>query len=260
MRLADLCPGGCNSSPDPLGPYKGKLVFRASDGASGSEPWITNGTAAGTVRLGDLCPGECSSSASDGIEIGGSLVFSADNEKGRQIWTSDGTAAGTVPFTDFPEDFLQDVATSAVGVVPGGLLLVGQDEAHGQELWFLPLETAPADPDPPAGDWITSSSLPGFRVKVRIAGATEGRKEAACIGETLCVSGALPGRSEVFVRVVGPKPNGYLWPTLVRFTTSTAEVWIEQLKTGTVRYYRMEAPGRDSEQLDGFFDRTGFLP
>ncbi len=261
-RLADLCPGACSSSPHPVIPYKGRLVFNARDGVSGNEPWITNGTAAGTVRLGDLCPGECSSFAGDAVEIGGSLIFSASSDEGRQIWTSDGTAAGTVPVTDFPEGFLQDVATRAVGVVPGGLLLVGQDEAHGEELWFLPLETTPEDPEPPAGAWITSASMPGFRVKARLTAGSEvrGVRSEPCIGETLCLSGALPGRPELFVRVVGPKPNGYLWPTLVRFTTSTAEVWIEQLSTGTVRYYRMEAPARDSEQLDGFFDRTGFLP
>jgi hypothetical protein len=106
--------------------------------------------------------------------------------------------------------------------------------------------------------------LAGFRVKVRITAAPGEqppvRKEAVCIPETLCVSGAVPGRSEVFVRVIGPRPNGYLWPTLVKFSTSTVEVWIEQVSSGVRRYYRLEgaSPGRD--ELPGLFDRTGFLP
>lgn len=84
------------------------------------------------------------------------------------------------------------------------------------------------------------------------------RQEAVCIEETLCLSAALPGRSEVFLRIVGPKPNGRLWPTFVKFTTSTVEVWIEQVSTGEAKYYRIEgaAPGRDD--LTGLFDREEF--
>jgi hypothetical protein len=86
------------------------------------------------------------------------------------------------------------------------------------------------------------------------------RQEAACIEETLCLSAALPGRSEVFLRIVGPKPNGRLWPTIVKFTTSALEVWIEQVSTGETNYHRIEgaAPGKDD--LTGLFDRAGFAP
>lgn len=69
---------------------------------------------------------------------------------------------------------------------------------------------------------------------------------------------AVPGRSELFLRVVGPKPNGYLWPNLVRFTTSTVEVWIEQLSTGELRYYRLPGASPGSSDLSGLFDRTAF--
>ena len=101
------------------------------------------------------------------------------------------------------------------------------------------------DPAPPADlDWITDPAIDGFRIKVRIgqgvmAPPIEATREPACIPETVCVSGALPGRSEVFVRIVGPKPNGFLWPTLVKLTTSEVEVWIEQTSTGEVRYYTL---------------------
>ena len=134
----------------------------------------------------------------------------------------------------------------------------------GHGVFRLQRRDVAGPPEPPAGDWLESAALDGFRVKVRIT-APSGeqppvRRETTCVSETLCVSGALPGRSEVFVRVVGPKPNGYLWPTLVKFSTSTVEVWIEQLSTGVLRYYRLEgaAPGIDA--LPGLFDRTGFLP
>lgn len=118
-------------------------------------------------------------------------------------------------------------------------------------------------PEPPAGDWSSSPALPGFELKVGISGAGGsllGSPEPACIPETVCVSGAVAGRSEVFLRVVGPKPNGFLWPTLVKFTTSTVEVWLRQIETGTVRYYRLEGARPGFDRLVGLFDRTGFEP
>lgn len=119
-------------------------------------------------------------------------------------------------------------------------------------------------PPVPPGGVLTSGAVPGFRFTVRITGGGAsrlGRKEANCIPETLCVSGAVPGRSEVFLRVVGPKPNGFLQPTIVTFSTSTLEVWIERISNGALRYYRLEgvAPGSE-EGLDGLIDREGFRP
>jgi hypothetical protein len=47
---------------------------------------------------------------------------------------------------------------------------------------------------------------------------------------------------------------------LTRFTPATLEVWVQQRKTGKVRYYRMNPPPAGSSQLDGSFDRQGFRP
>ncbi len=122
----------------------------------------------------------------------------------------------------------------------------------------------PDDPAPPAGAApLTSPEVPGFRFWVRIStagGSVLGSMEPVCIPETVCVSGALAGRSEVFLRVVGPRPNGYLWPTIVKFTTSTVEAWIEQIATGEIRYYELEGASQGVDELPGLFDRTGFQP
>ena len=83
---------------------------------------------------------------------------------------------------------------------------------------------------------------------------------ASCVPKTVCVSGSIPGRSGIFLRIVGPKPNGYLWPTLVRFSTSTIEVWLEQTPTGVIRYCRLEGGTPGNDDLTGFFDRNGFEP
>jgi len=98
------------------------------------------------------------------------------------------------------------------------------------------LATSPALAPPP-GPYLTSEEIPDFRFKVRITAGDQvikGRRETNCIGETLCVSGALPGRSELFLRIIGPRPNGFLWANLVRFTPSRVEVWAEQTSSGSL--------------------------
>lgn len=116
--------------------------------------------------------------------------------------------------------------------------------------------------DEPVGDWITDAQYPDFRFRVRIGTPpVAGVKEASCLPEVVCVSGSLPGRSEVFLRIVGPRPNGFLWPTIVRFTPSRVEVDIEQLSTGQLRTYTLDAPAPgDLTDLSGLQDREGFQP
>jgi hypothetical protein len=117
---------------------------------------------------------------------------------------------------------------------------------------------------PPPGEGVIPDAFSGFRVHVRIGGDEPdpriGALEPLCLPETACFSGALSGRSEVLVRIVGPKPNGRLWPTIVRLTTSRVEVWIEQLATGERRYYLLEGATPTAGELDGLFDRFGFPP
>lgn len=110
--------------------------------------------------------------------------------------------------------------------------------------------------------WVEDPALPGFRIKTRIdqgGGVTiPGTEQPSCIPETVCFSGALPGRAELFVRIVGPKPNGWLWPTLVKFSTSRIEVWIEQESTDRLRYYELPGARPGFDELPGLFDRFGF--
>jgi len=133
------------------------------------------------------------------------------------------------------------------------------------------LSSAPSNPatatTPAAGggggDYLTTPAFPDFRFRVRIYNTSTplaGHKEPDCIPETLCVSGAIPGRSEVFIRVIGPRPNGYLWPTIVRFTPSRVEVDVQQISTGITKTYVLPAVPPDSDELSGLQDRTGFRP
>ncbi len=120
---------------------------------------------------------------------------------------------------------------------------------------------AAGDPGGGGDGFFTSPAVPGFAFKVAIGDdAREGRPEPACLPETVCVSGAVAGRSELFVRIVGPKPNGYLWPTLVKLSTSRIEVWIRQEATGVTRHYVLPGASPGVDELPGLFDRMGFTP
>lgn len=148
---------------------------------------------------------------------------------------------------------------------PGRHTVVVLDHFLGGVLASRELMVTDAGTPPvPAGEFLTSEQVPGFRFKVRItdqAGQSRpGRPEEACLPETVCASGALAGRTEVLLRVVGPKPNGYLWPTFVRFTTSAVEVWVERIATSEVKYYALAGTVPDGDDLEAGFDRVGFQP
>jgi hypothetical protein len=115
----------------------------------------------------------------------------------------------------------------------------------------------------PDGPWLTTKALPGFRFKARFTSGLlpiAGIQETDCLPETLCVSGAVRGRTELFVRIIGPRPNGFLWSNIVKFTVSQVEIWIEQLGTSQLRYYKLPAVGPADTSLPGLVDRQGFEP
>jgi hypothetical protein len=121
-----------------------------------------------------------------------------------------------------------------------------------------------SDAPPPYGSWIETEELPGFEAQVRVTppgGAPiEGAGESDCIAETICVHGALAGRPEVVVKVIGPRPNGHLWVQLVRFTPSQVEIWLRQQASGEINYYQLAAADPDAGILAGLEDRTAFAP
>jgi Tol biopolymer transport system component len=196
---------------------------------------------------------------------------------------SQGDPLGTNADHDW-EIFLYDLATSttvqvtdttggteqAFAVLSGTRIVfvtnadpTGTNSDGGMDLFVADCPDLIAPPPPP-GPWLTSSEIPDFQFKVRITGQggtpRMGVEEPVCIPETLCVSGAVPGRSEVFLRIVGPKPNGYLWPTLVKFSTSEVEIWIEQLSSADLHYYELAGAAPGVDELPGLFDRHSFKP
>jgi hypothetical protein len=124
------------------------------------------------------------------------------------------------------------------------------------------IDPAGSGAPPPYANWLRSPDLPGFEAQVRISpgggNTVQGSRETKCIVETLCASGALAGRPEVFIKVIGPRPNGFLWAQITRFTPSRVEVWLRQLGTGQVNYYNLAAAS--AGDLTGLEDRTAYQP
>ncbi|MEX1024727.1 MAG: ELWxxDGT repeat protein [Planctomycetota bacterium] len=118
--VADIAPGSAGSDPADffvadIGQGE-RLFFTANDGTRGREPWMTDGTLAGTVPLGDCYPGPNGQANVEFGAVGASLLFAADDGTlGTELWVSDGTPANTQLLDDLapgtasssPRDFVQ---------------------------------------------------------------------------------------------------------------------------------------------------------
>ena len=112
------------------------LFLSLSDGTHGYEPWITDGTSAGTFLLKDINPNGDSNPNSFG-KASGSFYFSADNGSiGEELWVTDGTEAGTRLVADINQT-TPDASSSPGGFfqVGGKTLFFADDGIHGLELW-----------------------------------------------------------------------------------------------------------------------------
>ncbi|NDW45099.1 hypothetical protein [Ruegeria sp. PrR005] len=88
-----------------------RLFFIADDGATGREPYVTDGT---TIQsLGDINPGAAGSNPGGSnighaLSFGNSVLFVADDGVyGAEFWTTDGTPEGTRLLVDFVPGELQ---------------------------------------------------------------------------------------------------------------------------------------------------------
>src|SRR5207237_5758 len=78
--------------------YNGKIYFTIDNGVNGYEPWISDGTEAGTGMLQDIWPGGGSSKASGYYAYNGKVYFSASGgpyAMDFRLFVTDGTDAGT---------------------------------------------------------------------------------------------------------------------------------------------------------------------
>ena len=76
----------------------GRMFFDSTDPVHGDEPWVSDGTVAGTQIMDDIAQEIRSNDSNPSYltDVGGTLYFAADDGvHGAELWKSDGTASGT---------------------------------------------------------------------------------------------------------------------------------------------------------------------
>jgi ELWxxDGT repeat protein len=131
----EIRPGSAGSEPRGFTRVGDLVYFVADDGTHGREPWVSDGTEAGTHLLADVRPGADPSTPRDLVDWMGRLVFAADDGvHGMEPWRADdlGTTGALVA------DLRPGIAPSS----PQGFTAVGErlyffadDGEHGLEPW-----------------------------------------------------------------------------------------------------------------------------
>ncbi len=122
-----------------IGLLGGKFIFSGTTAATGTELFITDGTAAGTILLKDINPGtEDSDPEAGGAILNGYLYFSAIRPaEGRELWRTNATEAGTDILKDIVPGTGASNTTGSYHIVSTGSYLLFQalDVNLGLELW-----------------------------------------------------------------------------------------------------------------------------
>lgn len=140
----------------------GKLLLLAADPEHNLEPWVSDGTSAGTELLKDMYPGQSSSSPSWLSGVGNYSFLLATTDQGRELWKTDGTAEGTVLVKDINPGPASSVKywPQESTVMDGILYFIANDGIHGYEVWRsdgTDVGTAMVKDINPSGDSATDS-------------------------------------------------------------------------------------------------------
>ena len=124
------------------------LYVAASDGETGTELWVSDGTTEGTQLVKDIYPNGSEdenyinngSNPSNFIEFSERLFFVAnDGENGDALWVSDGTTEGTQLFKDIyiesETSSLTSFSAQEFTAVGDRLFFAANDGENGIELW-----------------------------------------------------------------------------------------------------------------------------
>ncbi|MCA8951416.1 MAG: hypothetical protein KDE27_18050 [Planctomycetes bacterium] len=214
ILLQDIVPGVGSSGPLPylnedrheIGTASiggaPRILFSAQSVSEGNEPWISDGTPAGTRLLLDINPGPEGSSPNEFTAFHGKVYFVASEPgTGLELWESDGTAAGTLLAADVFAGPSSSVPAH-LHVLPGGgaLLFQARSPSFGYDLYSY---------DPVAGTAtrlavLNASSFNGPRDFHDVGGRTLFSSWSATTGQELWVTDGSAAGTQVIDLVPGP--------------------------------------------------------
>ena len=140
--VAEIQAGPAEGKPGQFTALGQRVVFTAIPpgglGALGYEPYVSDGTAAGTKLLRDIVVGPTGSLAGNLLATGDRFVYFTANDLGvgMELWRTDGTTAGTV----LAADVYAGAGSSSPGslaVTNGRLLFGAWDNVIRRELWSV---------------------------------------------------------------------------------------------------------------------------
>ncbi len=141
-RILDVVEGPEGSSPEFLGAAGTAVYFVAYRDSTGSELWMSDGTASGTQMLRLLHPSPSNIDdfvALPGVALGDRLVFAVnDGVHGKEPWVTDGTAEGTYLLRDiYPGEYGSSTIWAPVKMAVSGetAILFAHDPERGLALW-----------------------------------------------------------------------------------------------------------------------------
>ena len=112
-----------------------RALFTGYDGMHDGEPWITDGTVAGTHLVADVNPGIGSSTPMAITAAGSRFFFTAEtDELGRELWVTDGTGGGTRLVADLaPGEESSELGPCAA--VGNDMFFIRHPQYGRSELW-----------------------------------------------------------------------------------------------------------------------------
>lgn len=133
----ELFSGG-SSMATPLAEINGKLILSSYEAIYGNEPYVSDGTVAGTTLLKDIKPGTGNGfNYFGGAVYNGKYYFTAnDGTNGTEIWYTDGTTNGTQLLKDInPGAASAFNQTNFMTVSAGKLYFAADNGVNGYEVW-----------------------------------------------------------------------------------------------------------------------------